>query len=155
MKVVNISGKDYTFEFTIEASLYDECTERTIGLMHQSAMAAESGDEHGFFSSLANMPKVALSMFYAGLLEHHGINGDNSVPDIGTAKKILKAYMVEHKDDGTGDFYSVMEEMLSVMSDDGFFSLIGLEKMIGIQQTEKTAKVPQDHKKKTTRVSAK
>ncbi len=28
MKIVNIGGKDYTFEFTMEASLYNECTEK-------------------------------------------------------------------------------------------------------------------------------
>ena len=32
-KVLNISGKDYKIEFSVEASLYGECTEKVINLM--------------------------------------------------------------------------------------------------------------------------
>ena len=156
MKVINIAGKDYTFEFTIEASLYDECTEKTIGLMHRTAVAAEANDMEAYLNSFANIPKATLSMFYAGLLEHHGVSGDNTVPDISVAKKLLATYMKEHKEDGIGDFYSVMETMLEIMSSDGFFNLLGLDKMLGTEtQTEKQPKTPQVHKKKTTRVSEK
>ena len=113
MKVINIDGIDYTFEFTIEASLYSECTEKVTGLMANAGMAqAEDGNAmeqvKGMLSTMADIPTVAMTMFYAGLMEHHG----NTVKCLNDAKVLVKKYLAEHKDDDKGNFYAIMQKMM-------------------------------------------
>lgn len=145
MKTINIAGKDYRFEFSIEASLYNECTESVTGIMVTMAEAQGKEDIKAMVTTIADIPKTALTMFYAGLIEHHGYNGDKTVMGIPEAKSLVKKYLSEHKEDGKGNFYSIMQEMIECMSDDGFFELIGLGKLTRdtAQKTKitKTAKV--------------
>lgn len=153
MKVLNIGGVDYTFEFTIEASLYSECTEKVTGLMANAGMAqAEEGNAmeqvKGMLSTMADIPTVAMTMFYAGLMEHHS----DTVRSLKDAKVLVKKYLAEHKDDDKGNFYAIMQDMMECMADDDFFKLIGLDKMFQTE-SKKVTKMPQDHKKKTTKVT--
>ena len=161
-KVLNIGGKDYHLEYSIEASLYADCVESITYIF--SGASAEEDEEltrkeriKEMFSSMANLPKTTLTVFYAGLLEAHGICGDATVPDIATAKELIKQYITEHKDDDTGNFYGIFNICAEQMAEDGFFKLIGLEAMTaqGEEAEAKQPKVPQDHKKKTTKVSEK
>ena len=147
---MNINGKEYTFEFSIEASMYADCTENVMELFSTLSEAQNKEEVKEVIKGIANIPKVAITMFYAGLMEHHGTDGDRTIMSISDAKKLIKEYLYEHKDDGTGDFYSIMEEMMGCMADDGFFDLIGLSKMMK-QTEEKLPKVPQDHKRKATK----
>lgn len=149
MKVINIGGKDYTFEFTIEASLYNECTEKVVTLMSSMEDAKDKESTKELISSMSNIPQTALTMFYAGLLENHGEDGDGSVMDKKDAKSLIKKYFAEHKDDETGNFYGIMSLMVDIMEDDDFFSQIGLNQLAD-GQTKKQTKTPQDHKKKAT-----
>lgn len=149
MKVINIGGKDYTFEFTIEASLYNECTEKVVTLMSSMKDAKDKESTKELISSMSNIPQTALTMFYAGLLEHHGEDGDGSVMDKKDAKTLVKKYFSEHKDEETGNFYGIMSLMIEVMEDDDFFSQIGLNQLAE-GQTKKELKTPQGHKKKDT-----
>lgn len=149
MKVINIGGKDYTFEFTIEASLYNECTEKVVTLMSSMEDAKDKESTKELISSMSNIPQTALTMFYAGLLENHGEDGDGSVMDKKDAKSLIKKYFAEHKDDETGNFYGIMSLMVDIMEDDDFFSQIGLNQLAE-GQTKKQPKTPQDHKKKAT-----
>ena len=152
MRVLKIGKEEYTFKFDIEASLYSECTEKVTSIMF--AMAGEEGKDakKAFLSSLSDIPQVALHMFHAGLLENHNVTLSDS-------KELLKQYIKEHKEDETGSFYGVMNMLLEDMDADGFFSLIGLDKMLQkvADQVEKVKapKVPQDHKKKETKVTEK
>ncbi|MBQ8804104.1 MAG: hypothetical protein IJZ53_10755 [Tyzzerella sp.] len=148
MKLLNIGGKEYKLEFTIEASLYNECTEKTTMLMQQLAEAQKGGDAKELIKSIADIPQTTLTMFYAGLLEHHGEEGDGTVISKKEAKVLVKQYFEEHKEDGTGNFYDLLGMLMEQMGKDGFFGQIGLTQ--GAKQAEKTGKVPQDHKKKTT-----
>lgn len=150
-KVLNISGKDYKIEFSVEASLYGECTEKVINLMTAVNEDGDNADSiKAKFKGISDIPQVALSMFYAGLMEHHGTEeGDGEVPDKKTAKILLKSYIKENN----GNFWSVMEELLDQMGEDGFFKLIGLEEMMSPMTEEKEPKKPQDHKKKQPKVS--
>ena len=150
-KVLNISGKDYKIEFSVEASLYGECTEKVINLMTAVNEDGDNADSiKAKFKGISDIPQVALSMFYAGLMEHHGTEaGDGEVPDKKTAKILLKSYIKENN----GNFWSVMEMLLDQMGEDGFFKLIGLEEMMSPMTEEKEPKKPQDHKKKQTKVS--
>lgn len=131
MKVLEINGRNYTVEFSIEASLYSECTAKVMDLM----IAMGSKDPKEAISKMADIPQTTITMLHAGLLEHHSdeIKGENDT------KELVKAYLVEHKNDEKGDFYSIMELLMECMGDDGFFKLIGLEAMSekAIQEVKK------------------
>lgn len=152
---LTIGGKDYHIEFTIEASLYNECTEKVTGLLSSIGEAANKEELKGILSSIADIPQTTLTMFYAGLLEHHGEEGDRTILSKKDAKKLIKQYLEEHKEDNTGNFYGVMEMLIGQMGEDGFFELIGLGQMMSQTTEQKTPKVPQDHKKKATKATKK
>ena len=85
-------------------------------------------------------------MFHAGLLENHNVTLSDS-------KKLIAQYIREHKEDETGSFFGVMEMLIEDMAEDGFFELIGLDKMMAkaeVQTAPKPVKIPQDHKRKQT-----
>lgn len=158
MKTLTIGGVDYTFEFSVEASLYNECTEKVTGLMVGIGQARDfSGEENeqqqmkNVLATISNIPQVAMTMFYAGLLEHHGPSGDGTVRGMKDAKILARTYLTEHKEDEKGNFYAIMDEMIGCMEDDGFFELTGLSQMLKTgeeKESKKAPKVPQDHKKK-------
>ena len=103
MKRITIDKKEYTFEFTIEASLYDDCTRSVMDMFVKGGMvqgAAEDNDVNSAMENLldtiANLPQKALTLFYAGLLEHHGPEGDGSIQGKNDAKKLLASYLKEN-----------------------------------------------------------
>ena len=145
MKVIKIGNKEYKFEFTIEASLYGECTEALTVFLTEVGTAG--GNLKEVLKSISNIPQTALTLFYAGLLEHHGEEGDGTVTTKKDAKCLIKQYFEDKKDTDEADFYSIMALMIGVMEEDGFFKRTGLEKMLAAG--EKTPKKPQDHKKPT------
>lgn len=131
MKKVKINNKEYTFKFSIEASLYNECTEATMGML--IGMGDAYNDDNAVdkakkvISSISNIPQTALTMFYAGLLEYHGAEGDGSIMDMSDAKKVLADYLREYNK----NFYDVMNDMVECMGNDNFFDLIGVSNIIG------------------------
>ena len=132
MKRITIDKKEYKFEFTIEASLYDDCTKSIMDLFVTGGMvsnAAENNDIDGakeyFISSMANIPQITLTLFYAGLLEHHGSEGDNTILSKSVAKKLLATYLKENNK----SFRDVLGEMMEQMAEDNFFDLIGLNQV--------------------------
>lgn len=144
-KMITVGGKDYKIEFSIEASLYKDCADSVLNTMS----AAESDISEMQISAMASLPITVLNMFHAGLLEHHGFEGDGSVKSIIDSKKILKDYMKENG----ADFNSVSNMLMKQMSEDGFFKLIGLDIEMN-EQTEtesKISEIPQDHKRKTSK----
>ena len=143
--VLNIGGKDYTIEYSIEASLCNECTEKVTGLMVGLSEAQSEEDIKGVVKSIADVPMTTLTMFYAGLIENHA----DEVQSMADAKQLVRVYMQEHKEDGTGNFYALMELLIEQMGNDDFFNLIGMDKMFQTEEV-KPMKKPKDHKKKTT-----
>lgn len=149
MRVLKIGNEEYTFKFSIEASLYNECAEKITSILFGMAGADGKEAKKEFISTISNIPQTALHMFHAGLLEYHNLTFDDS-------KKLIAQYIKEHKNDETGSFYGIMEMLIEDMSNDGFFELIGLDKMISNMEVQaeklmsknKEAKTPQDHKKK-------
>lgn len=139
-KVLQIGGKDYKLEYSIEASLYADCTASLTGLMTEIQIAGDSKDVKRIVSELSNIPQTTLTIFYAGLMEHHGVHpdGDGSVPDIQTAKHLIAQYLKEHSEDDTGNFFGIMQMCIEQMGEDGFFKLTGLEGMMN--QFNQTAK---------------
>lgn len=148
MKELKIGNKVYKVEYTIEASLCNECTEKVTNLMTGFAVAETEDAKKQFISTIADIPQTTLSMFFAGLLEHHGEDADKSVCNKDDAKKLLKQYLSENK----SSFYELMEVLIEEMGEDGFFDLIGLTKMMEKAQA-KEPKKPQDHKKKNAKVT--
>lgn len=149
-KTLKIGGKDYKIEYTMEAALCNECVEETTNLLVEMGTASSENNIKHILKNMADMPHVTLTMFYAGLLEYHS----DTVKAIADAKALLKQYMAENKDSDTGNFYGIMGILLNQMAEDGFFKQIGLEQMAKSIETEKKAKAPQDHKKKSTAISA-
>lgn len=139
-KILRISGKDYKLEYSIEASLYADCTASLTGLMTEIQIAGEDKNVKKVVSEISNIPQTTLTIFYAGLMEHHGAHpdGDGSVPDIQTAKYLIAQYLKEHSDDETGNFFGIMQMCIEQMGEDGFFKLTGLEGMMN--QFSQTAK---------------
>lgn len=148
MKELKIGNKVYKVEYTIEASLCNECTEKVTNLMAGFAISETEDAKKQFISTIADIPQTTLSMFYAGLLEHHGEEADRTVCNKEDAKKLLKQYLSENK----SSFYDLMEILIEEMENDGFFDLIGLTRIVKEVQT-KEPKKPQDHKKKNAKVT--
>ena len=156
-RILEINGKEYKLEFTIEASLYKDCTEKVAGFMSNVASAEDEEDKKKdnkskikeLISTMSDIPQTTLTMFYAGLLEHHGEDGDQTVMSLHDAKKLIKQYFKEHENDETGNFYGVMQILLEQMAEDGFFKQIGLEQIA--EQTTQEVKTPQYHKRKLTK----
>lgn len=154
MLELTIGNKVYRIEFTLEASLYNECTEKITGLMTDVALATEKNKIKEMIASMSNVPQTTLTLFYAGLLEHHGEDGDQTVMSKKDAKNLIKQYFSEHKEDGKDNFYDLMGILLDQMGKDGFFKQIGLVQMMEKAEEEETEKT-QKSKKKTTKATEK
>lgn len=146
-KVLNIGGRDYRLEYTIEASLYADCVTSIMGLLSELNDSREQKDTKRLFSGIANVPQTAITIFYAGLLEHHGEVGDMSVMSPQEAKRLVSQYLREHKEDESGNFYGLLNMCIEQMGEDGFFKLIGMDAMVDASQ-KKLPKKPRDHQKK-------
>lgn len=140
MKKITIGGYEYTLEFSIAASLYNECTEEILngflaGGMIQNAATEKNveGALEQFVHSVSNVPQRASVLFHAALLEHHGTDyGDGTIKSIKDSTRLLGQYIREHKDDNDGkgkSFYDVMSEMMELIVEDNFFEMTGLTQM--------------------------
>lgn len=152
-KVLTIGGKDYRLEYNIEASLYEDGIDHlvnflsgTFGPIGEKELTKGLSEEDktkvrvelmkNFRSEILNLPDTALTLFYAGLLEYHGLDGDGSVLSKGDAKKLVKQLFNEQPVDGISDFASLLDVCMNQMGEDGFFKRTGLEKIT--QQIEPT-----------------
>lgn len=146
---LKIENKVYQIEFNIEASLNRECVD-TITEFLCGVEVENKNPIQAVLDSVKDKPKVALVMFYAGLLENHGIEGDGTVVSMADAKQLMKKYFSEHKDDGLGNYHSLYSLLLGQMEEDGFFALIGLEQtMKEVEQfVQKIVESNQANKKK-------
>ena len=160
MRRLTINGKEYTFVFSIEASLYNECTEAMMNMFLSFGEA--QGEAEGAasivkdnvegarsmlmssmrktFTSMSNIPQTALTLFYAGLLEEHG----DSIRSKNDAKALMKDYIKENN----YNFYDVVNEMMAIMCEDHFFDLTGLSKLLTEAKTEETEEPKKGRKKK-------
>lgn len=151
MRKLTIKNKEYTFKFSIEASLYNECTESVMNMLMSFGELREAASENAsevrrkMLSTITNIPKTALTLFYAGLMEFHGYSGDNSVRSINDAKSILTDYVDESGD----NLYDVMNLMLECMGEDHFFDLTGLSEILS-KMTENGESEKKSGKKKRT-----
>lgn len=144
---LKIGNKTYNIEFSVEASLCDDCVEAVTNFMLTTSNAQGLDAVKYVIGNMTNLPGTALSMFYGGLVAHHGEDGDGSVTCKADAKALLKQYIVDHKEDGKANYYDIIGMLIGQMEKDGFFDLIGLTKMFQTAES-KVKKMPTDHKKK-------
>lgn len=167
-KIMEIGGVEYRLEYTMEAALYNECVEALVDFVGKTVAAQNLSElTDGLeeekqrqvmemaikqsISSLTELPQTAITVFYAGLLEHHGPEGDGTVLNKKDAKALVKQYFAEHVEDGTDNFFDLINICMEQINEDGFFKRIGLEKILNQEQAEKKPKkTPQDHKRKTS-----
>lgn len=149
-KTITIGGEDYKLEYTIEASLYRDGIEKIVDYIVEMSSAENLEDAVRSFADTAN---TAITIFYAGLLEHHGPDGVDSDGRICTfkdAKRLISTYIKEND----ADFFDVIRICTDQMGADGFFKLIGVDKFF-TPEKKKPVKIPQDHKAKAKPKSAK
>ena len=144
---LRIGGKTYTIEYRIEASLCNECTETVSNVMTDVAIASAEKNIKKLICGMSNIPQITLTMFYAGLLEKHGLDGDGTITSKDDAKTLVKKYFAENPE---SNFHDLMRMLMEQMDKDGFFKQIGLEQIAKSHQTKKP-KTPQDHQKKQTK----
>lgn len=162
-KIIKIGQQEYKFEFSIEASLYDDCVEGIINYYKNLAMAqvanvvsenASEEEQEKIYnraikegiSAITNLPKLALTLWYAGFMEQNG----DKVKSFNEAKRLYKVYASEHPEESS--LYDIIALCMAQMEEDGFFHLIGLDKMFA---QETPAPKTQDHKRKSSKASAK
>jgi hypothetical protein len=149
-KILEIGDKEYKIEFTVEASLYKDCVEQVTELMLNTMSASDNADIKDLLSAIIDIPQTTLTMFYAGLMEHHGECGDKTILSKADARNLIKEYFRGHTEDESGNFYGFMQILIEQMGEDGFFKQIGLVQLgeKAKEIAEKKPKTPQDHKKK-------
>lgn len=148
-KILPIGGKEYKLEYKIRAALYQDCVEKIVTLFSNVSgafLAGEIADKeqgenklkiieslfNSFKGQLCSLPESALTLFYAGLMEHHGNgkNGDKTILSKDDAAELIAVYFEEHADDGTDNFADIMAICMEQMGEDGFFKRVGIEKIM-------------------------
>lgn len=167
-KVLNIDGKDYRLEYTIEAALYKDGIDRLVDFLSGSfGLETEAEISKGMTvkgkmelrqqlvknlkSEIENLPNTALILFYAGLLEYHGPDGDRSVLTQKDAKKLAK-FLFQDENSGISDFAELLTVCMNQMAEDGFFKTTGLER-IGVQNAEETKSNGKNRAERRAKVS--
>ena len=155
MLELKIGSKNYKIEYSVEAALYGDCVEKVAEFYTKGSAKNDKEAIKNFVSQLSNLPQLVLSAFYAGLMEHHGENGDKTVLSVDDAKALLTKLIKDNNGKELGDFYGVIGILMGQMAVDGFFEMIGLERIIDnlIQTAETLEKTTKNQKKKVSQVS--
>lgn len=144
MKTITIGGEEYTLRYSIKAMLEKDCAD---AVSRYSMNFATIDSVESFAKAYSEVVALCLIALHAGLLEKHNLSMEE-------CETLLDAYFDEHADDGQGDAMSLMNFLMEVMQEDGFFRKTGLEKILNLAQNpeeteaKKTPKAPQDHKRK-------
>lgn len=147
-KSLTIDGEIYKLEFSVEASLYSDCVQKVTSIMADVYSGQEDKDMKQILAGFSDIPSTAVTCFFAGLLEHHGVEADGRVPNFKTAKQLAVKLIRDEENADILNWYDVFTLCVDQMGEDGFFELIGLTDMMGFKR-ERPKPIPQDHKKKT------
>lgn len=142
---LTINGKDYTFEFTIAASLCETCVEKTTKLIFGIVDAKSDEDLNKMIQSITDIYSTTFALFYGGLLEHHS----NEIRSEKDAKELLAAYFRENTDRKEYNYYTLFNQLLEQVKEDGFFDLLGLDSMMESLTAEEEPKQTTAKKKAT------
>ena len=99
---ITVGGKVITLEYTFEAAERHECIDAAMDIFG-GTMTAKIDSTHSeemqvrdFLMSLSDLPRMAMDMFYAGLLENHGPDGDGMIQSRADARHLYKQFCNEH-----------------------------------------------------------
>ncbi len=146
-----ISGKDYKLEYTVEAALCDECVERTMNLFMAIGEAQNEQDIKKVVSTMTDIPRTALYLFYGGLLENHS----DEIKCVDDAKRLITVYFKENKDADDANFYGLLSSCLEQMKEDGFFKQIGLEQAMNQIEDENSKTIHLNRQQRRAKASEK
>lgn len=155
---ITVGGKVITLEYTFEAAERHECIDAAMDIFG-GTMTAKIDSTHSeemqvrdFLMSLSDLPRMAMDMFYAGLLENHGPDGDGMIQSRADARHLYKQFCKEHpEDERTMSYYALCTAIASQMEEDGFFKRTGMEDILDNLKNAaitKETKKPADHKRK-------
>lgn len=151
-----VDKKEYTLEYTFEAAENQKCVDAMTDFFGGAMMTKidESKSEalqiRDFLMTISDLPRMAMDMFYAGLLEHHGEDGDGTITSRMDAKRLYKQFCKENPDNPMAiSYYGLVTAISEQMGEDGFFKRTGMEGILEtMEKTAKEAAKPADHKKK-------
>lgn len=154
---IKVNGKEYNIEFTFEAA-ESEVVQKAFDFFSGAYMfkgLKEDGTEiekkvaqmDAMVSGISAMPKLAIDLLYMGLLENHS----DEIKSRDDAKQLYKSFCIENPDSKIAMQSGLFEALKTQMETDGFFKRIGLEQMMEKMNQPEPSKIPQDHKKKSTR----
>lgn len=156
-KVLTIDGKEYKLEYTVEAALYKDGVDRLIMFMANTLGNTGLDEETeglsdtakidvmklivgNIRSELTGLSQTALEMFYMGLIEYHGADGDKSVLTMRDAKQLAKEMFRGNAEPAISDFAELLSICFEQMGNDGFFKTIGLEKLMNAPKPNRAAR---------------
>lgn len=132
MKFV-VDKKEYTLEYTFEAAENQKCVDAMTDIFGGAMMTkideskSESLQIRDFLMTISDLPRMAMDMFYAGLLEHHGEDGDGTIIDRRDAKQLYKQFCRENPEDAmAASYYGLITVISNQMEEDGFFKRTGM-----------------------------
>lgn len=164
---IKVNGKEYNLEYAFEAAMDKKCVDMcwnyfSGAYMMKDQVIDDVGSEEvskvmtvdKMIEGMADMPRISMYLFYAGLLENHS----DEIHSEAEAKNLFKEFRKEYREDERSTFSGMLNAIRIQMEEDGFFGDIGLQEFLDQMEApgvQKTAKIPQDHKKKATNPSAK
>lgn len=158
---ITVNGKEYTVEYTFAAAEHHECIDAAMDIFG-GMMTAKIDSKHSeemqvrdFLMSISDLPRMAMDMFYAGLLENHGEDGDGTIASRADARHLYKQFCKEYPDDEKAtSYYALCTAIAEQMEKDGFFKRTGMEDILGNMENlakneqKKQPKKPMDHQPK-------
>lgn len=151
-----VEGKEFTLEYTFEAAENQKCVDAMTDIFGGAMMTkidetkSEALQMRDFLMTISDLPRMAMDMFYAGLLENHGEDGDGTITSRLDAKRLYKKFCKENPDDAmASSYYGLITVISNQMEEDGFFKRTGLEDILkSMDKAVKETKRPADRKKK-------
>ena len=152
----SVEGKEYTLEYTFEAAENQKCVDAMTDIFGGAMMTkidetkSEALQIRDFLMTISDLPRMAMDMFYAGLLENHGEDGDGTITSRLDAKRLYKQFCKENPDDAMAtSYYGLITVISNQMEEDGFFKRTGLADILeSMGNAVQEVKKPTDHKKK-------
>ena len=151
-----VEDKEYTLEYTFEAAENQKCVDAMTDIFGGAMMTKidESKSEalqiRDFLMTISDLPRMAMDMFYAGLLENHGEDGDGEIMSRLDAKRLYKKFCKENPDDAmAASYYGLITVISEQMEKDGFFKRSGLADILESMDNaiQKETKKPTDRKR--------
>ena len=152
----SVEGKEYTLEYTFEAAENQKCVDAMTDIFGGAMMTkidetkSEALQIRDFLMTISDLPRMAMDMFYAGLLENHGEDGDGTITSRLDAKRLYKNFCKENPEDAMAtSYYGLVTVISNQMEEDGFFKRTSLADILeSMGNAVQEVKKPADRKRK-------